>query len=663
MIYNNFKTKENICAFDTEARLLVKGEVISSKELETLNKPIAWHREFTKVDVYAWNFGTDEQFCFCKSFESFMKNIQKYGVTKLWCYNAKYDFAHIDYYILNDGWNLKHDFEEIEPFTYESLHSEKGMRYKLTLYMPCMKDNKDYYKLEIYDLFNFFNYGLNNVMKHFNINLQKIEGEDYQEGASIEYMKIDIKGLYLCVMKYDAFLRKEYDVSILDKRQSILTIGGLAKRLMLTNMYNCDYKKAIKIYQQRHPINYNLDEEIRKHGLYRGGICIVNSKYQNKIISKQVYKYDVNSMYPYIMSTMADFSGCPKEMQYSEYLKIKDKENYIVICCVSSLYGELLKDKIPIYYCHMNKEYTAYPFFEEQDKQYYIFEEELKELSYWYDLHIVIDKVIIMRKCENIYFKRFVEKFYKKREETKQKGDIVGNQNTKLILNSAYGKIAENPRRLRTHREINDRNFVSLIHDYYEINTKTILNVIQGAYVTSLARTYLLQMIRTICKENVRDNFIYCDTDSIHTFNSYEHTHATRLGALDCEGVYNYCKYIAPKTYFNVLHENGEIKDKYFVAKGIPSRSIHDAVKNKNIEEINEIFAVGKYFNCLLGLNLQGGKALIPHSKTICDADDMTFVLYDELKEETIQHTAREKIIFDKSPLQWYNILYGKTKL
>lgn len=56
--------------------------------------------------------------------------------------------------------------------------------------------------------------------------------------------------------------------------------------------------------------------------------------------------------------------------------------------------------------------------------------------------------------------------------------------------------------------------------------------------------------------------------------------------------------------------------------KGIQTKVIEEAVKGHPANEIDLIFAVGMKFQTLCGLNISGGKALIPLEKYLCKEDN-----------------------------------------
>jgi hypothetical protein len=348
-------------------------------------------------------------------------------------------------------------------------------------------------------------------------------------------------------------------------------------------------------------------------------------------------------MYPSIMATMPDLRYCPRRIQSSELHKYK-RPKYVRIFCIDELVGVLKKNFIPTWYDNTTKEFTASPYIEKGiDKPYYIFEEELEEMQKWYDLEYSMNECIVIKTDENLY-KKFVDRFYKIKSESRISNPCLF-QFSKLCLNSAYGKLAQNPRRLDTHRELNEDGAVRLVADEWKIDEDSTLNVIVGAYVTARARIKLLTAIRDICG-NVAKNFVYCDTDSIHSRVPYANTSNTELGGWKFEGCFEHSKYLSPKTYFNMNGEVGDLKEFFLHTKGVPQKYIYPMMEGKTLKTINKTFSPGVLFPALMGLNIKGGKALIPCKKEICKIGNSpvqdTELFFDEI--EDVEKKIPEKI-------------------
>ena len=138
-----------------------------------------------------------------------------------------------------------------------------------------------------------------------------------------------------------------------------------------------------------------------------------------------------------------------------------------------------------------------------------------------------------------------------------------------------------------------------------------------------------MKYIRDICGPDISENFIYCDTDSVHALKSYDKCDDKKLGFMKCEGIYEKGLYLAPKTY---LMYDG----KYEVhCKGVNTDVVAKEIKGKSFDDACDIFRPLRTFRCLSGLNVKGGKALVYVDKMILNDDNIKIVKdsYGELEE------------------------------
>ena len=167
-----------------------------------------------------------------------------------------------------------------------------------------------------------------------------------------------------------------------------------------------------------------------------------------------------------------------------------------------------------------------------------------------------------------------------------------------------------------------------------------------------MARTMLLKYIRQICQGNPKKNIIYCDTDSVHSLTKFDDTDDFELGKMKEEAICQFGKYLAPKTYID-----GIFSDKWnweIHSKGVPTSIIKNVIGNADPNLASKIFCVGRRFMALGGMNVVGGKALIPTPKTICKPDNCIMynndgeqILIDEIDERIIEKGDEEnEIIF-----------------
>ena len=645
-------------AADTEAYTLIDGVRVSTDEMLKLSAEhdTAWWRKHVSVDVYAWLISDGTRSACFDTWDAFIQFCADHRVQTLWWYNAKYDFAHVDYTILTSGWSMNTG-GKIKHNEYRSLHGTRGQRYSMTFGREYTNStrHKHVHKVSFYDLCNIFGGGLAKNLVAFDVRdndgkpIRKLE-MDYQGGSdeatARAYMVADVHGLYHLVRTADTFLRDRWGYTLTGNKPDVMTAGGLAKRVLLSycNGFSKDHRDNVKQFQRWHLVDIGSDSFYRVHGLYRGGITLVNPDHQNKPLTRPIYKYDINSMYPYQMSRMPDLIGRPARVSVREWCeKYANSGEWCGAYLLTAIDARMRAGMLPTWYDRLNREYTPRAYQTDTDTPTLIFTNEFDELRHWYDIdeyNTRIDCVYMWRTAPANGFHQFIADNYELKREGKRTHNKPMEAFAKLLLNSSYGKLAENPRREQSHREINpETGAVSLIDDGEEIDEKTLLSVVMGALVTSMARTQLLALIRDVCPVPARD-FIYCDTDSIASFTQYDKCDPYTLGALKDETEingtphpYTWGKYIAPKTYALYRVVDG-VPELDIHSKGMPlscifspadadeARAVGKISAYMPIAEINALFASGRRFTALAGMNVRGGKALVPLQKYLCRADN-----------------------------------------
>lgn len=663
MVYNDFNDDLKIkwVACDTETYLYIDGRKVPERELLELGKTQsqAWFREHCTVKCYAYLVSDGTHFAWLESFEEYVEFMCLHKVKNIWWYNAKFDFAILDYDLLSRGWKVN-TAEEDKNETYNSLHNEMGARYSLKLWKEWkgkgrkQDRHKHVHSFTNYDFCNLFGGGLARCLESFDVTdfngnkIRKLEmdyqGEnDAQNEQSLQYMKNDVHGLYHLVRIANSWLETNIGYSLVSgTRPDVMTAGGLAKRQLLEHLYTGTKRENIKQFQREHFVNLEIDSMMRRHFLYRGGLTFVNPYKQGRSINQKIYKYDINSMYPAQMNTMPDLYGRPRQLTFEQYKRLKNKQNYVTILEISELMGELKENMLGMWYDPYLKKFTDSPEIREDNETLFMFVNEFLEYKdYWFNLSYHIKSVIVIKQRKIKGYENFVQKFYQMKADGKKERNKVKTAFAKLLLNSSYGKLSERPIRAKTHRELTEQGYVHLVNDGNEEDVSSIMSVIQGALVTSMARCSLLKYIREICG-NVKENLLYCDTDSVSSLIPYNECDEYELGKMKEEAICDFGKYLAPKTYVNGTIKNGEwVYDVH--TKGVPTAIVKSVLDGKEPDEASRIFCVGRRFLALSGLNVKGGKALIPMPKTICKPDNC--IMFNADGEELIESEFDEEII------------------
>lgn len=312
---------------------------------------------------------------------------------------------------------------------------------------------------------------------------------DKHQEQIVSYLRDDCTDLYtLCVAFNEEF-------------GSRLTIGGTAMGEV----------KARHAFEET---SEGTDKEIRER-FYFGGR---NQVFRSGIIDGPIQIYDVNSMYPFVMKNMLH----PISGSVTHGTKITDNTAFITLD--GRNYGAL-----PTRTKDGSLDFT---------RESGVFNTTIHEYQAAIDTGTFeVKKIIETFDYEHrSSFDTFVDDFYNKRMRAKKDNDAIRVLFYKLILNSGYGKFAQNPENYYDWAFAPIGTLPPRWHDCYEetcdtpcrdawepafisaneyilwrkpVQTLTYYNVATGASITGAARSLLLRGLQHTRKP------YYCDTDSI----------------------------------------------------------------------------------------------------------------------------------------------------
>jgi DNA polymerase type B, organellar and viral len=301
------------------------------------------------------------------------------------------------------------------------------------------------------------------------------------------YLRDDCVDLYELCMRY----RKEFG--------DVLTIGSASMReLKKHHTFKCG--------------NDTYDKRLRSM-FYFGGR---NQVFRPGITKGDVKIYDVNSMYPYVMQNYLH----PVSTGIHQGRSIDSKTAFLTVEGDNDgAFPTRLKDS--------SLDFT---------KQNGVFHTSIHEFEAALETGTFRPKRIVKTYgfSERHSFADFVTHFYDARSKAKESGDKILTIFYKFVLNSAYGKFAQNPENysefwiteigeLPTNWHECDKTCAEICrhvwtpcfqcNDYFiwkrPVQELTFYNVATGASITAAARAHLLRGL------SHAGNPYYCDTDSI----------------------------------------------------------------------------------------------------------------------------------------------------
>jgi hypothetical protein len=673
-------------AFDTETQVYFDGKILDPKKLFKKVKNLNNEQKRMRLKNVTWAWQVYDEvngFFMTNDFEQFLIYQCRAGLKFGWCYNSTFDFAQIDYEILatgKDKWTPhKHEekgsgkgYNKGQAWTYESIHNDMGARYAYKLWVPYKHyDRHEYvHAVEYRDFMKLVTGGLRKLLEDLNVvdlegnpirklemEYQAVNTDDLTEDE-IDYCANDVKGLYFAIKQFNETIEAQSnnECHIFGENTNLMTAGGFAKHELLRSLYpNIKKKRArIKAYQKDHPITQAQDGFVRANHLYRGGISYVNPFYKGKLLEAKnmngpMYRYDVNSEYPYCMAIINDLIGKPITRTLKEYdaMSQEEKAKYEAVFILTSVYGDVKHNYLGLWYDPFRKDFVEHI---NEEGMHLMFERELNEMAQWYDnFEYACEKVILWTKGKKAYAP-FVNENYELKAQAKKDHNQTLQTTTKLKLTSSYGKLAERLERIKGHYELNkETGAIHFVREEAEIDLTSSMNVVIGALVTCVARCYILSKIREVCNGDIKHKFVYIDTDSIHAFASYDKADAFALGGLKLEATCEAVKYIAPKTYIDIEKVNKDNTIDYDAfevhSKGINRSAIIADLKKKQkgkkngrptLALIDRKINYGAKYICLVAMNVQGGKVLIPTEKYLArlelapNADDkIVFTNYE----------------------------------
>lgn len=259
--------------------------------------------------------------------------------------------------------------------------------------------------------------------------------------------------------------------------------------------------------------------------------------FEGGIINGNFKIFDVNSMYPDRMKNAIHPIGrgyaCPVNPKLTGDGKLKGFGNrpYFAEIIATNRGAFPTREKAGLS-------------FEVSEGRFFTTSHEI-EIALKYKLADIKQVVCAFVPQQLISFGDYVDIYSAEKVAAKKSGDKVSEIFAKLLLNSAYGKFAQNPDNYFDYRIIGDIGELSReefaewdlfeIHGDYQIwrkpsKAKSYFDVATAASITGASRAKLLEGLANSTRP------LYCDTDSIICEEFHGETDDSKLGAWKCEG-------------------------------------------------------------------------------------------------------------------------------
>lgn len=507
----------------------------------------------------------------------------------IYFHNLNFDGNFILYYLFSIGYKVDYTQNKLKKKRIKMITNENGVIFEFKI------KNKN----NVYDFrcsYQLMRSGLNELAKSFDTKYKKLE---------MEYKKEDYKNLTDDDLKYF-----RNDILILSELMNIYYNNFDKVKLTIGSQALYEFKKTSNILNREcKPLNKWQDKLIRQ--AYNGGICLLSPLLkENEIINCNGGCYDYNSMYPsqfhslshnrYPIGNPIILKPNEKNLNFllkNDYLfiirfdaiyKIKDKH----IACISTSKSNFIINNKWCYNSNGDMDTLTLTsidfklFIDSYDFDYF----HILELTYFDN-----DKIGI--------FDKYIDYWYDVKNTTKG----ARKQMAKYMLNSLSGKFGQ--------RICGIQKFIEFLNDKEPLYFNPIEYERKGVYIpficfnTAYARRELVNAIN-----NNYDNFLYCDTDSIHLKNQKPKN--IKIGNELCEWKLENdiikAKYIRQKTYIEKDSNN-----KYYIkVAGLPNKFKETLPKNDRI--FNMFYKGASFHNAkLTPKHVVGGICLVETDFTI----------------------------------------------
>lgn len=485
------------------------------------------------VRVYLWharNLYTDDE-ALGYDVESFILFAQRHDVKVVWFHNLKFDGSFILNKVLRNGWE-RSPKQIPKHTTYDLLVTDTGqwMDMKLSFgdHVVTIKDSaKKFPGMSLEAIAR--EYGIEGKA---DLDVVKRRGPDYMPGPEeIERVKGDTRILKVAMR------------DLMDQGMTALTMASDAKRYyqsMWNSSFSSDYK-ARQAWRYAFPeLTPEEDEFVR--AAFKGGWTWVNPLHRFATL-RQIFVYDVNSMYPDKMRNCVLPIGRPWHVK-------QPREGDLYVVHFDAIF-ELKPGHFPTIQAKHSFRNAEAEYLTSSHGEYMHLAMTNIDYELFHDQYDVVSEqnhdYYTFRGVRGL-FDEYIDHWMAEKVAAKKAGDKVGEKRAKRFLNSLYGKTGENPKKLSKEPYL-DEDGVTRWRTVETDGSAWYLPI--AVFITSYARD---QVIRTA--QAFGDDFIYADTDSVHALNGPSHHDQvdidhTALGKWDLESVSMEGRYLRPKAYIH----------------------------------------------------------------------------------------------------------------
>lgn len=503
---------------------------------------------------------------------------------KVYFHNLKFDGQFLLSYFLFKGYVYNDDLNQEKQMSY--IIDQMGTFYSITVTFKNKQGNIR--RCQFIDSYKLYPYSLRVLAKQMGLPVQKGE---------MDYDALRYPNHKLTEDEYDYFCR---DIWVLKLAMEQSYDKGITKMTIGSNAL-AQYKETIAlphkagkyVFKILFPqLDNNIDNYLRN--AYKGGCCMCMKDKANKVLP--VHSYDINSMYPAQLRDKPMPYGLPK------YFKGKWQPKKDMLCVQHLKARFFIKPKhLPCIQLKNTRVYQDNEWIENSPYQLELYLTNI-DMEVFFENYDVMDIEWIDGyefKSSQGLFKKYINYWAEIKKTTKDDGERLFS---KLFLNNIYGKFGTNPKRVSSRYELVD----GIVHRSENVETTCDSVYLPIAiFTTSYARAYLIKYAQMNY-----DDFVYCDTDSIHLTKPATNIPLddTELGYFKYE-YYGMAKHLKQKTYITFVEKENKFGQWHDVNKfKITCAGLNrDLLDKENCKIDFDSFKLGATFPKLRAKRVIGG--------------------------------------------------------
>lgn len=536
-------------------------------DFETTNYDFYTQYGYTKVWLYAICDMNAEITKYGTSIEDFISFIRTLYGKSIYFHNLKFDGTFIIDYLLSWNYEYTEDLKNVNR-GFSVLIGEMGEYYSITIKFSKGK------QVHIYDSLKLLPFKVEKIAKDFGLPILK---------GKIDY------GRYVVDNESLSYIYN--DVRIVAMALKQIKENGMTKMTTAS----CAYSQYTSMRSDTFLLNAfpQLDDDIldKFREAYRGGRSQVNPLYQNKIL-KDVKRYDINSMYPYIMHDMELPYGYPIKITEPNTFKFEIYHIQTAFMLKSGHLPSLLKKG------HLYAGDDTYYIDTDGIEDIWITNIDLELLYRNYDILFIKYLELYGFQTSKLLFYDYIDKWYAQKSVDKGAKKAVD----KFMLNCLYGKYGS---KHKGYHKIPILDEISGVYKLIKSEEESMKHYYLPIAIAVTSYAHLL--IDNAIHSTGLSNFVYCDTDSVHTLGSLPDNmvHPTQLGKFKIEGIEEKSKYVRQKCYIYKDEKGINI-----TCAGMPD-NMKEASINIYGEDLFTLFGTGfKMFGKLIPKRVKGGTVL-----------------------------------------------------